>query len=96
MSEDEPNLVTSPNSQHVLFDGYRFSIEIYRLEGETTWTLEVIDQDSTSHVWDEPFNSDKDACNAAMQELKSQGALTFMRGNNIIPFSPLERSDDSH
>lgn len=30
MIEDEPNLVTSGKSQHVLIDGLPFSIEIYR------------------------------------------------------------------
>jgi len=43
MVEEEPNLVTSSKSQHVTVDGYPFSIEIYRLEDETEWSLEVVD-----------------------------------------------------
>ena len=96
MIEDEPNLVTSPKSQHIHIDGYPFSIEIYRLEGEPSWSLEVVDHDNTSHVWDDLFKSDEVALNAALEELKSQGALAFMRGDNVIPFAPIERSDDSH
>ena len=86
MTESEPNLVTSGKSQQIVVDGYPFSIEIYRLEGEKTWTLEVVDLDNASHVWDEQFKSDKDARNAALQEIESEGPLAFMRGDNIIPF----------
>ena len=84
--DDEPNIVTSGKSQTVLVDGLRFSIEIYRLETGSTWTLEVVDPENTSHVWDDQFASDKDARNAAIEEIEREGALAFMRGNNVIPF----------
>ena len=87
MIDDEPNLVTSGKSQHVVVDGFPFSIDIYRLEDEKTWTLEVVDHDNTSHVWDEQFKSDKDARNAALQEIESEGPLAFTRGDNVIPFA---------
>ncbi len=84
MIEDEPNLVNSAKSQRVVVDGYPFAIEIYRLESDQTWTLEVVDHEGTSHVWDEQFKSDKDARNAALQALEAEGALAFIRGDNII------------
>jgi len=86
MVEEEPNLITSSKSQQVTVDGYPFSIEIYRLEDQSEWSLEVVDFENTSHVWDDLFQSDKDARNAAVAELESEGALSFMRGNNVIPF----------
>jgi hypothetical protein len=86
MIEDEPNLITSGKSQHVVVDGYPFSIEIYRLETDKTWTLEVVDHQGTSHVWDEQFRSDKDARNVAIQAIEAEGAIAFMRGENVIPF----------
>jgi len=86
MVEEEPNLITSSKSQQVRVDGYPFSIEIYRLEDQSEWSLEVVDFENTSHVWDDLFQSDKDARNAAVAELESEGALSFMRGNNVIPF----------
>jgi hypothetical protein len=85
--EDEPNIVTSRKSQRVIIDGFPFSIEIYRLESEKAWTLEVVDHDGTSHVWDDQFLSDKDARNEALKALEGEGALAFMRGNNVIPFN---------
>ena len=84
--EDEPNIVTSGKSQKIMVDGVRFNIEIYRLETDTSWTLEVVDPENTSHVWDDPFASDNDARNAAIEAIESEGAIAFMRGNNVIPF----------
>lgn len=86
--EDEPNLVTSSKSQRVVVDGLPFSIEIYRLEDQKDWTLEVVDHEGTSHVWDDTFKSDRDARNEAVKELEANGALAFMRGDegNVVPF----------
>ncbi|NYS26398.1 hypothetical protein HUK65_15535 [Rhodobacteraceae bacterium 2376] len=84
--DDEPNIVTSGKSMTVLNDGVRFRIEIYRLETDSAWTLEVVDPENTSHVWDEQFASDSDACDAAIKAIESEGAKAFMRGDNVIPF----------
>ena len=86
MTDDEPNMITSSKSQRVAVDGYVFSIEIYRLETDSTWILEVVDHEGTSHVWEDQFSSDKDAQTAAVEALESEGALAFMRGDNIVPF----------
>jgi hypothetical protein len=84
--EDEPNLVHSGKSPRVVVDGYPFSIKIYRMETDKTWTLEVVDHEGTSHVWDEHFGTEKDARNAALAAIKAEGAFAFMRGDTIIPF----------
>ena len=56
------------------------------METEKTCTLEVVDVDGTSHVWDDQFRSDRDARNVAIQAIETEGAITFMRGDNVIPF----------
>ena len=86
MDEEEPNLITSSKSQQVVVDGYPFTIEIYRLEDQSEWTLEVVDCDNTSHVWDDLFKSDNDARNAAIMKLEGEGAVSFMRGDNVMSF----------
>ncbi len=40
---EEPQLEVSPLSQEVSSGGRTVSIEIYPLEGETSWALEVVD-----------------------------------------------------
>jgi len=84
--DDEPNIVTSGKSKMILVDGAQFRIEIYRLETDGAWTLEVVDAVNTSHVWDDQFASDKDARDAAIEAIEREGAVAFMRGNNVIPF----------
>jgi hypothetical protein len=86
IEDDTPNIVTSGKSQHMTVGGFAFSIQIYRLEEDKTWTLEVVDHEGTSHVWDDQFTSDKDARNAAIEAIESEGPLTFMRGDNVVPF----------
>ena len=66
IEDDEPNLVTSGKSNRIVVDGYPFSIDIFRLETDTTWTLEVVDHNNTSHVWDEQFRSDAEARDVAV------------------------------
>lgn len=62
MTDDvDPNIVMSGKSQPITVDGMRFSIEIYRLETDTGWTLEVVDPENASHVWEGEFASDIEA-----------------------------------
>ncbi len=86
MVEDEPNLVSSSKCQEVTIDGYPFSIEIYRLEVGKTWAHEVVDHEGTSHVWDDQFKSENDALDEAIKDLNAEGAVAFIRGDNVIPF----------
>lgn len=86
IDDDEPNLVTSGKSKRIVVDGYSFSIDIFRLETDKTWTLEVLDHQNNSHVWDEQFESDAEARDVAVKTIEAEGALAFMRGNNVIPF----------
>ncbi len=87
IEDDEPNLVQSAKSEQITVDGLPFSIEVYRLESNRTWTLEVVDHDGTSHVWDDQFRSEKDAQTAAIQAIEREGAVAFMQGEgNVIPF----------
>ena len=56
----KPNIVYSGLYLRVHVGGLELRIEIYRLEDEPLWVLEVIDQQDTSTVWDEQFKSDQD------------------------------------
>ncbi|MEO1108753.1 MAG: hypothetical protein AAFX90_12600 [Pseudomonadota bacterium] len=78
MNIEEPKLLMSEKCQSVIVDGYRFEIEIYRLESQDRWTLEVVDYREASYVWDDKFESDQEALEVALQVLNSEGALGFM------------------
>ncbi len=82
----DPNIVTSGLSTRVLLDGVNFSIEIYRLEDDAEWTLEVVDEDGTSTVWDEPFRSDQEALDEAAKAMEEEGIAAFRDEGNVVPF----------
>ena len=84
MSEREPNLVTSSLSRRVTWNGNILQLEIYRLEDEADWTLEVGNEAGTSTVRDDPFPSD-DAAEAEFRAtLKRDGIAAFQ--DNVIAF----------
>ncbi|MGV1768045.1 hypothetical protein [Rhizobium rhizogenes] len=89
IEDDEPNLVISSKSKIVTIDGYPFSINLYRLERERAWTLEVTDCKGTSHVWEVQFSSESEARDAAIKAIESEGGSAFIRGNNVVPFRQL-------
>ncbi|WP_300074739.1 hypothetical protein [uncultured Ruegeria sp.] len=78
MSTDEMQLIMSDKCKSVLVDGYRFEVEIYRLDNQDQWTLEVVDFEEASYVWDDKFSSDQAALDVAVETLNNEGALGFM------------------
>lgn len=68
-------------------DGLPFEIEIYKLEGQPQWSLEVVTRDGTSIVWDDLFGDDAAAFEEAISTIRAEGARAFERGgSNVIPF----------
>jgi hypothetical protein len=54
------------------------SMQIYRIAGaENRWSLEVVDEENTSTVWDETFEKDTDAYEESIHTLNREGILTF-------------------
>ncbi len=86
---DDPNLVYSNHGADIDIDGYRFEVQIFRAEHEAEWLLEVIDEVGTSHVWDETFEDDREAFDAAVQTNEEEGVQDFIRGgSNVVQFKP--------
>lgn len=81
---DESKLILSELCQAVMVDGHRFEIEIYRLEEQDRWTLEVIDFEGSSYVWDDKLGSDFEAKQVAVETLNNEGAAGFI-GNELKP-----------
>jgi hypothetical protein len=82
MSLDDPVVIESGLSQDIEVEGYSFEVCIYRLEEDTTWTLEVIDEEGTSHIWDGTFVSDFAAMVEAQKAIRTAGAEKFMYEEN--------------
>ena len=82
----DPNLINSGLSQRISVEGHELRIEIVRLEHETQWSLEVVDEDGTSTVWDDLFNTDQSALDAAFEVIREEGLSAFRDSGNIIQF----------
>ena len=76
--EDEPVLVKSPLSTRIENENTFVDIEIYRLEEQNFWTLEVVDELGGSTVWDNEFPSDKAAFEEAISAIEEEGLESFM------------------
>jgi hypothetical protein len=86
MNQREPNLVHSSLSRAVTSDGVTVTVSIVRLEHETQWSLEVVNDARTSIVWDDLFSSDEEAYAEFQRTLADEGMSAFLDKGNVIPF----------
>ena len=85
MSERDPNLVISGLSKTVTHDGITIEVHIVRLEADTNWTLEVVNEKGTSTVWDDPFPTDDAAYREFLRTVDEEGMTTFLDSVTVIP-----------
>ncbi len=79
MIDEDPDIEESPLSGIVARDGVSVRVEIYRLvEGDRSWTLEVIDREGGSTVWDDRFATDQDAYDEFYRTLEVEGIRSFL------------------
>ena len=86
MKKRLPNIVLSDLSGIVSKDDITVEVFIYRLENESKWSLEVVNDAFTSIVWDDLFDSDEDAYAEFQQTVEEKGMRAFLDNQNVIPF----------
>ena len=86
MKERIPNLVRSGLSGIVSKDNVTVEVIIVRLESESNWSLEVLNNAGTSIVWDDLFDSDEDAYAEFQRTVEEEGMRAFLDNQNVIPF----------
>ena len=77
MNDDDFELIMSPLCQTYNEDGIALQIEIYR-SLQSDWTLELINPNNTSIVWDETFNSDQAALDEFHRTVRVDGMGSFL------------------
>ena len=85
IENDDPEIESSPWSGIVTRDGITVRVKIYRCTGRSEgWSLEVVDREGGSTVWDETFSSDKEAHAEFHQTLETEGIMTFLVSPNLL------------
>jgi hypothetical protein len=72
----------SPHCREIIEDGTKIQVDIYRGEDESGWILEIIDEENASTVWDEPFDTDRDALEAVTKVIEQDGIRSFLDGES--------------
>ena len=77
MTDQESTLIHSPLARTYSAEGHTLHIHIYR-SASSPWTLEIEDELGTSTVWDDPFDTDAAALEAALEAIAAEGAHRFV------------------
>ncbi len=83
----DPELVNSRHSGPVTRQGITVRLAIYRLDGDLQWVLEVVNENGTSTVWDELFDTDNAAYDAFQSAVEEEGMSTFLDKADGVTFS---------
>ena len=78
MIDPEPELIESPLNWSIERSGRRLKVNIVRLATERGWSLEVVNDHNTSIVWDDQFETDRDADAAFRSALAEEGFEAFL------------------
>lgn len=89
MTDDDQIPLHSPLAQFLTRDGKTVQIEIYE-DGKGGWILEVVDEHGNSTVWDDPFQSDRDALDEALRTIEEEGIESMIGFTSDSPLSPQE------
>lgn len=88
MIDEEPELIESRLSRTFTWHGYVMQIHIYQLAGDPDWTLEVVNEEGTSIVWDDRFTTDRSAFEAFQKTLDTEGIEAFLDDPDALPLRP--------
>ncbi|MCE8023156.1 hypothetical protein [Billgrantia aerodenitrificans] len=72
-----PELIQNPLSQTITCDGHTLQVDIYRSAEEVDWLLEGVNEDGTSHVWEDRFATDQAALDAVHEAIDEEGGAAF-------------------
>lgn len=78
MTDPEPELIESPLNRSIERGGRRLKVNNVRLANERGWSLEVVNDHNTSTVWDDQFQTDRDADAAFKTALADEGFEAFL------------------
>lgn len=76
--DEDPQIIYSDLCREISKDGVTIKVLIYRLEKETVWALEVVDQLGGSTTWDKLFPTERDALDEVFATVAKEGIDSFL------------------
>lgn len=76
--EGLPDLIYSQLGHEVAKNGRVIKVQIYRLEDQPTWPLEVVNEQGTSTLWNRSFQTKGDTLSAFRDKLSVEGLGVFL------------------
>jgi hypothetical protein len=77
----DPKLIISPLSCQYSEDGITIDVQIYMLEGGEGWSLELVDEENNSTVWEELFTTDEAAWREFEAGVKEIGLAALLQAD---------------
>lgn len=77
MSND-PDIIYSDLCREITQDDVTIRVSIFRMENESHWWLEVINEADGSTTWDKPFATEEDALAEVVAILAKEGIESFV------------------
>ena len=75
---DDPKIIQSELTRTIEAEGTLVGVLIYRHLGETEWTLEILDQNGNTTIWDDKFATEEDALAEANTAINTEGIWSFV------------------
>jgi len=76
--KDEPLLEISPLSQMISSGGKTVKVDIFKLDDEDEWSLEIEDAFGYSSSWGETFKTESAALTEAKRAILAEGISSFV------------------
>jgi hypothetical protein len=81
--DGDPHIIYSNLCRTLSLDGVTVDVQIYRLEHDAQWLLEVVNDEATSTVWDDLFVTDADAYAAFALVVREEGMRSFIDDGDV-------------
>ena len=79
----DPKLIDSKHNGLFTKDGITVEVCIYRLE-DSKWTLEVVDENNTSIVWQGEFDTDGEAFAEFLRSVETEGLDRILQDDTML------------
>lgn len=76
--DHDPIIINSPLCQRIEGDRTYVDVEIFRGKDDAGWTLEVVDEENASTVYNEPFETDEAALAEVLASIQKYGIRVYL------------------